>query len=1489
MKKSILYILLVLSFPAGLLGQITVSGSSGANGTYTSFTNLGGAFAAINGSVQTGNSIVITINGSSTSESGTNSLNAGTWSSVNIYPTGSGYTISGSVAGAIINLNGANNVTIDGSVNASGVAKDLSIINFNNGNTAGTSTIRFINDATNNLIKFCNLKGSSTAVASGIVFFSTSVSGITGNDHNTIDNNNITSCSDATRPVNAIFSLGTLNKENNDIIIQNNWIFDFLSKGTTSAGIYLSSYTTSCTISGNSFFETTSFSPTASGSYSIIQIVNAAGNGFIVSGNYIGGSSYLCGGSSWTKNNTFNNIFVGINLSVGSTTAIEIQNNSIQNIIWANSLAATWTGISISGGAANIGTSTGNNIGAPTGTGSISVTGGSTGLNVIGVNLAGTGTVDCQNNNIGSIIAANNLATFASNFYGINKTATAGITIIQNNTIGSTTTPNSINSTSTSSGNPQTVFGIFNSGTGNITISGNTISNLKNSSTNITTTTRGRIAGILSSNGLNLISNNLIYNLNISNANGASNETASACGIGLSGAALQRTITGNTIYNITNSYPTFTGYIIGLYFTGNSGVNKVSENFIHSLSAAIGSTLSNICGMRIASGSATYSNNIISLGGNTAATIFGIYETGTAGNTDNFYFNTVYISGAPLSGANRSYALYSSSNANARVYRNNLFINARSTSGRINLHYAFNISVAGGSIICDNNDYFVSGTAGILGCYGTNKTTIPIVTGQDVGSFALNPVFANPGGIIATDYRIGTDLIGTSGTGITTDYSSVIRNNPTIGAWERPVNKWMGNISNDWNTPGNWTGNALPVGTNPNIIFDAAPVNHLYLDKDRIVNNITNDQSPYRMVTNGHKLTLKGALNFTGGAQIDASAIGSAIEFSGVAPQSIPTGSFYNDFVYNLIINNSNNVILNGSLSLLNSFTVTSGLLDAFSATPTFIYAGTSAQSIETARFLNDKVYNLTIDNVTGVTLNTNFTIDNSMTINSGKLFTIPVLNELKVLGTITNNAGSSGFVIKSDATGEGKLFNNSSSAPATVELYLSGGLISPTIGIFHYFVPPVVSMSIGSTPTIAEVKTALGLTNFNGSLLRYNEPQATTSINKGWQYFDNYPGVPPGFTSLQSSEAYNIYLNGSSDVLKFKGSLNAGEHTFNLSYTPGNKGAGWNLVGNPYPCNYDLNGINGLGTVVDGISNTVYYNNNGGYGYWNVYTKSGSSLSYTDILPPMTGFYVLLTNASFNQLVLPVSSKTTINGDTRLQHKSLQNSVIKEPSFQKIKLVLTNGSKSDETLVLLSDDATSSFNEHFDAFKLFNPDSLSPYIYSEVDGVDYFMKALAGLETAPVIVPLKLIVREAGIYTIKIPEFENLENVRVVLKHGPVETSLKRNSTYTFNSVSGTFADFKLIIGGADSQRDELIIKNEDIRAWYSNNYIYLHATEGIPEGRASLTVTDFNGRQIFNNLNLSINPSQTSQIYINLSTGFYIADIKINNIHYKSKIIVY
>ena len=785
--KIIISLAISLILSIGMaLGDVTKTVGTGSD-----YTTLKAAFDAINAGNITG-AITLQIT-SSITDSNTASLNASgsgsaSYTSVIIYPTGiGGYTLSGSVNAPQIDLNGADHVTIDGRLNATGSTIDLTITNTNTG--ASASTIRFYGSAENNTIKYCTIKGSETSASKGIIFFDGASAG-NGNDGNTIDHNDITSDA-AGRPVNAVFSQGASGFDNNGVIISNNNIYDVLNKGTSSYMINFEGYTTACTLSGNSLYETASFAPTADVEYNAIRINNTS-NGLnnIVTGNYIGGSSASCGGTAWTKTNAYNNKFYAIFINGSNGTAgneNSVQNNTIKNFVWSNSGAADWAGIYIAAGSVNIGNTTANTIGAANGT--ITVTGGATSTNVYGIYNSSTGTFNCQNNTIGSIIVANAVATLASNFYGINRTSSA-VTTISNNTIGGT--GNGIQTGSLSTSDAQSLIGINNTGGGTLTISNNTIANLTNGTTNTNTGTVGLINGIAS--GIGTITNNTIHDLTNANANTSADFRASVCGIALTNTGTGKTVTGNTIYNLSNTYPSFAGSVIGLSISNNTGTSAISGNFIHSLSVNAASASASLCGISINQvGSATYSNNIINLGGSTATTIYGIYDGGSSSQACNINFNTVYIGGSLSTGiSNKSYCLYGASTGNTRNYSDNIFMNARSTAGGASLHYAayFNYAV-NTALTLNYNDYHASGTGGVLGYYNsTDVNSLPLIATMDANSLNVNPAFASAGGTTAANYIPSVyTLAGLTISTVPTDYASVNRaGTPTMGAYEVKLN-----------------------------------------------------------------------------------------------------------------------------------------------------------------------------------------------------------------------------------------------------------------------------------------------------------------------------------------------------------------------------------------------------------------------------------------------------------------------------------------------------------------------------------------------------------------------------------------------------------------------------------------------------------------------------------------------------------------------------
>ena len=764
--------------------NVTLTATTGT--TSGNFSTIKDAFDAINAGTHQG-VIVININ-STTSETASAVLNgSGTgsaiYSSINMYPTATGLSITSSAASSLIQLNGASNITIDGRVNATGSLTDLTITN---PSTGTTSVIEFINGASSNTIKYCTLKAMVTNSGNAILKFNTTNT-TTGNSNNTIEHNDLTTSNDGSRAYNVIYSLGTASHENSSNTITNNNIYNFF-KRIGSTAISLSSNTTAWSIIGNSFYETNNpFATSGSGDLTVISITNTSGNNFTISGNFIGGSAAHCGGNAWNKN-TSNNKFTAINLNVGTTTATNVQNNRIQNFTYANSGNADWYGINITGGDVNIGTTNGNTIGSATGTGSITLTAATTGANFYGINSSSTGLVSIQNDTIAGITVSNS-ATLATNFYGIYKSSSAGTTTMSNNIIGSTTTANSINASSNSTANVQKVFGISSSGTGSVTISGNTIANLTNGTTNTDVNALGATYGISVLNGTNTLRNNIINNL--SNANGNSNVTItpSVAGILLNNlSSVAQAITGNRIYNLSNSFASFSGGVIGLLFGGGTTASDISGNFLSGLSVS-GNTVSSpsLYGIKILSGNSTYTNNIVSIGGNSLANLYGIFESGAIGNDNKLYFNTVNIEGSPASGTNPSYALWSDASTNTRNFRNNILANLRSTTGGTNLHYAayLNYDVAT-NLTMNYNNYYVSGTGGTTGHYnGTDKTDKTIVTDQDLNSLSQNPVFPTPVGTLPTNYIPALTASGVGGTGITTDYAGATRGaTPKMGAYE---------------------------------------------------------------------------------------------------------------------------------------------------------------------------------------------------------------------------------------------------------------------------------------------------------------------------------------------------------------------------------------------------------------------------------------------------------------------------------------------------------------------------------------------------------------------------------------------------------------------------------------------------------------------------------------------------------------------------------
>jgi hypothetical protein len=796
-QKAFLTLLIIVgcAWTQPAAGQISVSGSNGQDGSYSSLTKSGGAFAALNGGNQAGKNITISITGDVTTEDGANALtgSSGMWTTLLIQPSGgASRTISGSVANPLIDLNGATYVTIDG-LNSSSNA--LTIENTNTG-SSGVCTIRFINGAANNTVQNATIKGASTSLTLGTILFSTT-SATLGNNSNLISACNIAPSS-SNMPYNAIYAAGTTAKQNTSNTIQNCSVYDFFNSAGNCNGILVAAYNITWTISGNSFYQTASRS--TSGTMSAISLSVSTVYGFTITGNYIGGQQANCGGSAFTL--TGSSVFNGIRVTAGTTSATSVQGNTIQNIsITSDNVSALQAAIYMTAGAVNCGTSTGNTIGNQSTTGDISVSLSGSGAVFSGIKATG-GTINISNNTIGGIsFSTSGSPATIPILYGINATVSCTISA---NTIGSTTTSNSI------SGSANSILVCINyNATNGATISGNTIANVSQTGTS----TGNQLVGILlPSNGLgssSTITGNTIRNL--TSASSVSGTGSSAAMIGISctsaGGPQSFSISQNIIHSLQCTDNSATVSIVGLYSFQTSGGGPVERNLVHSLALSTSSTSATLTGIYVGGGYANYQNNMVRLGINpggsditTEYQITGIYD-GIASSTNKYYYNSVYIGGSGVgSTANNTYAFYSiATGGSSRKIVDNIFMNARSNSSSGGKHYAIKLSsTAGTGFTIDYNDYYVSGTGGTFGAIGSTDyadlTAWKGGTAQDANSKSFSPNFANPnGGSSAVDLHLNVSGVnnnynGTPISGTTNDYDNDTRGTiPYIGADEVPT------------------------------------------------------------------------------------------------------------------------------------------------------------------------------------------------------------------------------------------------------------------------------------------------------------------------------------------------------------------------------------------------------------------------------------------------------------------------------------------------------------------------------------------------------------------------------------------------------------------------------------------------------------------------------------------------------------------------------
>ncbi|MFN6378572.1 MAG: MopE-related protein [Flavobacteriales bacterium] len=338
------------------------------SGTYTvgiggNYSTLTAAVAAYNNSCLGGAVVFSLTDAAYTSETYPITINANANSSatntLTIKPTQSATTFSGTSSSALIVLNGADYVIIDGSTGSTvnSVCPEVYAsrnLTFTNSSTSTSSAVIWLqtatgpNGATNNIVRNCNVIGNSTTttlvgIGSGGTTISNSSAG-NGNNNNTFENNNIS------RVQIGIQSRGTsISNKTEGTVINNNQINSASPNNVLLAGVHIG-FENNIQVNRN-------------------NIANIGLPGFgSVDGFGIAGGSLLVTNTSFTGSevtnatisyNTVNNIrgtadysAIGIFLSPTTNAGTNsVINNMIGNVATSGSAGDFGAGLFIGGGA----------------------------------------------------------------------------------------------------------------------------------------------------------------------------------------------------------------------------------------------------------------------------------------------------------------------------------------------------------------------------------------------------------------------------------------------------------------------------------------------------------------------------------------------------------------------------------------------------------------------------------------------------------------------------------------------------------------------------------------------------------------------------------------------------------------------------------------------------------------------------------------------------------------------------------------------------------------------------------------------------------------------------------------------------------------------------------------------------------------------------------------------------------------------------------
>ena len=297
----------------------------------------------------------------------------------------------------------------------------------------------------------------------------------------------------------------------------------------------------------------------------------------------------------------------------------------------------------------------------------------------------------------------------------------------------------------------------------------------------------------------------------------------------------------------------------------------------------------------------------------------------------------------------------------------------------------------------------------------------------------------------------------------------------------------------------------------------------------------------------------------------------------------------------------------------------------------------------------------------------------------------------------------------------------------------------------------------------------------YDGYLFSYDESTVTwSSVNSGTAT------VGKGYDArVWHNRMYSLDNNGAG------GSLNNNtSYDLTITYSDGTA-HGWNLLGNPYPAYIDWKASSGI-TKPAGMNNALYIKKGS---VWASYVDGVGSDGGTQYISPMQGFMVKTTSSLGASGTLTIGKDALVNQTTQEYFKSTNI----ENENPLLRFVVASDSLSSDAVIRFKNQATTSFDNTYDALKMFPTNANIPAIYS----FSSYLDTLA-INTYPELfedytIPLGLKLGINGTYSITVTEklnFDTLTSIYIEDELNDTIIDLNTQSTFNFTADSSNNTD---------------------------------------------------------------------------------------------------